>query len=243
MVDTPKFAMPRLMDSQPLRVDFRTVGRSGLRSNSGFVIDDDERELQGQRGLRVWTEMATDATVGSVLYTIDKISRQVKWRVDRASDHPRDREAADFLDECREDMDSTWTDLISEAMSMLQYGFSLMEIVYKRRCGDAPEPWMRSRFKDGRIGWRGMPGRAQETIYRWLTDELGNFEMVEQISPPDYQTVTIPMEKLLLFRTSTHKNSPLGRSVLRSAWRAWRTTRCSSSSTTRCSTGSTASVP
>lgn len=44
--------------------------------------------------------------------------------------------------------------------------------------------------------------------------------MVQQ-APPDYQLRIIPIDKALLFRTTSHKNNPEGRSVLRSAYRPW----------------------
>lgn len=224
MVDTPgpKLDLPRFGDNQPMRVDYRTRGRSGAKNFGGYQLDENDRALQGARGIEVYREMGdTDATCGSVLYTIDKVARQVGWNVKRASDHPRDRAAADFLSECMDDLDTTWVDFISEVLSMLQYGFSLHEIVYKRRGGDAPEAYMRSRFSDGRVGWKGLPIRSQETINRWLTDPLGNIVQVEQMAPPDYQATLIPMEKLLLFRTSTHKGSPLGKSIFRIAHRSF----------------------
>ena len=42
-----------------------------------------------------------------------------------------------------------------------------------------------------------------------------------QMAPPDYKLRVIPMEKSLLFRTTSYKNNPEGRSVLRSAFRPW----------------------
>jgi hypothetical protein len=43
--------------------------------------------------------------------------------------------------------------------------------------------------------------------------------MVQQ--PISGGQVTIPIQKMLLFRTTAERNNPEGRSILRSAWRAW----------------------
>lgn len=203
-------------------IDYREVGATGLKRFSGFIYEEFLKELTGWKGMAVYKEMGdNDATVGSIIYAIDKIVRMVKWRVDPASDEPFDIEAAQFLETCMDDMDTTWIDTIAEILSMLQYGFSLHEIVYKRRCGDGFDPTMRSKYNDGRIGWRGIPIRSQDTIYRWEFDEHGGIQGAEQLAPPHYYRVVIPAEKFLLFRTTVHKNNPEGRSIFRSAYRSW----------------------
>lgn len=205
-----------------LVIDFREMGATGLRRFSGFIYEEFLQELTGWRGVKVYKEMGdNDSIVSGILFAIDKIVRRTKWRVEKASDHPNDVEAAEFLEECMDDMDQTWIDFIAEMLSMLQYGYSLHEIVYKRRCGDGFDPSMRSKYSDGRIGWRGLPIRSQDTIYRWQFDDHGGIQGVEQLAPPHYYHVTIPAEKFLLFRTTVHKNNPEGRSILRGAYRSW----------------------
>ncbi|MEA1962248.1 MAG: hypothetical protein U9N81_13440 [Bacillota bacterium] len=43
--------------------------------------------------------------------------------------------AAEFIYQCMDDMQDTWTDTISEILSFLIYGWSAHELVYKRRAG------------------------------------------------------------------------------------------------------------
>lgn len=203
-------------------IDYREVGATGLKRFSGFIYEEFLPELTGWKGIAIYKEMGdNDSVAGGVLYAIDKIIRRVPWRVQPASTHPNDIEAAEFLEQCQNDMDQTWIDLIADILSMLQYGYSVHELVYKRRCGDGFDPTMRSKYSDGRIGWRGIPIRSQDTIYRWQFDDHGNIQGVEQLAPPHYYHVTIPVEKMLLFRTTVHKNNPEGRSILRSAYRSW----------------------
>lgn len=209
-------------DEKEMVIDYREVGATGLRRFSGFIYEEFLLELTGWKGMQVYKEMGdNDPVSGGMLYAIDKIVRRVPWRTEPASNHPNDVESAEFLEQCMNDMDATWIDTIAEILSMLQYGFSLHELVYKRRCGDGFDPTMRSKYSDGRIGWRGIPIRSQDTIYRWQFDDHGNIQGVEQLAPPHYYHVTIPVEKFLLFRTTTHKNNPEGRSILRSGYRPW----------------------
>lgn len=203
-------------------IDFRQVGATGLQRFSGFIYEEFLRELTGWKGVAIYKEMGdNDPTVGAILYTIDKLIRSVPWRVQAASEESFDKEAAEFLETCMDDMDNTWIDTIAEILSFLQYGYSVHELVYKRRCGDGFDPTMRSKFSDGRIGWRSIPIRSQDSIYRWQFDDHGGIQGVEQLAPPHYYHVTIPVEKMLLFRTTVHKNNPEGRSILRSAYRPW----------------------
>ena len=202
--------------------DFREVGASGLRRFSGFIFEEILQELTGWKGVAIYKEMSTnDATVSAILFAIKMLSRRAPWKVEPASTLPEDQEAAEFLETCMEDMSQTWIDMVDEALSMLEYGYSVHEIVYKRRCGDVFDPTMRSKFSDGRIGWRKLPIRSQDTIYRWQFDDHGGIQGVEQLAPPHYYHVTIPIEKMLLFRTTIVKNNPEGKSALRGAYRAW----------------------
>lgn len=209
-------------DAKNMIIDYREVGATGLRRFSGFIYEEFLQELTGWKGVAVYKEMAAnDSVVGAILAAIDRLCRRVPWRVQPASKAPFDVEAADFLETCMNDMDTTWIDMMGEILSMLQYGYSVHEIVYKRRCGDGFDPTMRSKYTDGRIGWRGIPIRSQDTIYRWQFDDHGGIQGVEQLSPPHYYHVTIPVEKMLLFRTTVFKNNPEGLSILRSAYRSW----------------------
>lgn len=203
-------------------LDLREMGASGLRRFSGFIYEEFLPELTGWQGVRTYTEMKkNDPTVGAVLFAIKMLCRKVKWFTDPYCDKPGDVEAAAYLETCLNDMSQTWIDTVDEILSMLEYGHSAHEIVYKRRCGDSKDPSMRSDYNDGRIGWRKLPIRSQDTIYRWLFDDHGGIIGLEQLAPPHYYNVQIPIEKLVLFRTTIAKNNPEGVSILRTAYRPW----------------------
>src|SRR5581483_9309062 len=55
---------------------------------------------------------------------------------------------------------------------------------------------------------------------KWFFDENGQVKGLTQ-QPWIGQLIDIPIDKLLLFRPSAHKNNPEGRSVLRNAYRSW----------------------
>jgi hypothetical protein len=128
-----------------------------------------------------------------------------------------------FLEEVMQDMSHTWQDLVSEVVSMLWYGWSYFEIILKLRSGQTGpfDDGVSSKFDDGRIGFRKISIRAQETLDGWEFDAEGGIKGMWQSAAPDYNRVFIPIEKAILFRTETTKNNPLGRSLLRNAYRSW----------------------
>ena len=187
---------------------FRDVGSTGLRQFSGWVREEFLPQLLGRQAATVYREMLDNSSsVGSLIFAIAQAVRKVEWRVTPAADTPAAKAAADFADSLRFDMSHTWEDFIAEALSMLGYGFSLHEIVYKRR-------------DDGKIGIRRLPIRSQDTILKWFFDENGEVQGVTQ-QPWVGALIDIPIEKLLLFRPTSHKNNPEGRSILRNAYRPY----------------------
>lgn len=201
---------------------FAEIGGSGLRRWSGYVNEEFLQQLEGKRGLQVFREMSeNDPTLRAALVAIDLLVRQVRWQVKPASADQKDLDAKELVEQCMHDMYQSWDDFISEAMSMLVYGFSLHEKTYKRRQGKQSKREMSSSYDDKRIGWKGFPIRSQETIDRWEFEEHGYLKGCWQIAPPDFKEVHIPVDRFLLFRTSSYKNNPEGKSVLRGAYRPW----------------------
>lgn len=197
-------------------------GSSGLGYAQGGTVEEELHPLlRGRQAINVYREMSdNDPLVSTSLYAIDMLVRQVPWKVEQGDATEQDVE---FVESCMNDMSHSWADFISEVLSMLRFGFSFHEIVYKLRKGPQKEGSKvpTSRFDDGKIGWRKMPMRAQETLDRWVFDEDGGLVAFVQKAPPLYKMEEIPMIKGLLFRTTAYKNNPEGRSLLRGAYRPW----------------------
>lgn len=200
----------------------KEYGRIGQRRYAGIFSEEFLRELQGKRGIEIYREMSeNDEVCGSIIYAIEALIRQADWNVQPGGASAKDLACAEFVESCMNDMQDTWTDTISEILSFLTYGWSYHEIVYKRRAGDSRDPRTNSKYADGLIGWQKLPIRSQETLFRWEYDENDNLLGMTQLPPPRYVMATIPIEKALHFRTKSRKNNPEGRSIFRSAYRAW----------------------
>lgn len=204
------------------------AGLSGLNRMAGIGLVDEEflSDLRGSNALKVYTEMwMNDPIISAMLFAIDMFMRKTGWRAEAAGDSEKEQADAKFLDECMHDMSHTWSDFLSEINSMLPYGWSYFEILYKRRTTeldpektDADPP---SKFDDRRIGWRKLEIRSQTSFDRWAFDNEGGIAGMYQRPAPDYTERFIPIQKSLLFRTTSRKNSPEGVSVLRAAYRPW----------------------
>ena len=199
------------------------IGRIGQHRYSGILMEEFLPELQGIKGVEVYREMSdNDETVGAILFVIEMLMRQCTFSVEPGGNSAKDKEAAEFVESCMNDMQLSWTDTISEIVSFLTYGWSYHEIVYKRRMGKTKDRRTSSKYDDGLIGWRKLPLRSQDTLWEWVYEENSDdIVAMTQAPPPDYGHCTIPIEKALHFRTKSRKDNPEGRSILRSAYRSW----------------------
>lgn len=199
-------------------------GVTGLKHFSGMVNEEFLKELQGEKGIRLYTEMRENhPIIGGFMHAIEMMTRGVKWSIEAASQAPEDVKAADLVSSCLDDMEQTWQDTVSEILSFLVYGFSYHEICYKVRRGpDQTDPSYRSRYNDNRIGWSKIAIRSQDSLYKWQFDRDGSLlGMYQHVYEGDagaggYERY-IPKDKALLFKARSYKNNPQGRSILRNA--------------------------
>lgn len=184
------------------------------------VEDEWHPNLRGPIAVKVYREMRdNDAIIGGAANIIEQMLSQVKWRVEAASATPRALEAKLLVEQSLSDMDGTFSEFISDVLSMLWFGWSSFEKVYKVRNGS------NSKFDDNRIGFKGLFLRSQETLQEWQWDpKVENDEVIgwwQQAWSIQNQPVFLPMAKMVHFRTTSNRGNPEGRSMLRNAYRSW----------------------
>ena len=200
-------------------IAFNEIGNTGLNTSSGMVYEEFLPKLQWPRAGTVYQEMSyNDPVVTAILLCSRQLIRNVEWSIEAASQSEADQEAKRFLESCMNDMGHTWSAFIDDLFSFFEYGWSYMEIVYKKRNGDKGKKGS-SKYNDNRIGWRKISGRSQNTLYSWDIDEFGTIRGMNQYTSNGI--AYIPIEKALLFRTTTARNNPEGKSFLRGAYRPW----------------------
>lgn len=214
MTETVEKARPKM--------GFTELGRTGLSHSGGQINEEFLTSLQASRGIKIYKEMRdNDPIIGAVMMAIMNLVRQTEWNVEPFDESTSAQADADFMKECMEDMNMSWSDLVSDIMSMIIFGWSFFEIVYKVREGGPLHHANSSKFTDGKIGWKKLAIRSQDSLDGWDMTERGEVKAMRQSAFPDFTIRTIPMSKSLLFRTSVWKDNPQGRSILRNAYRPW----------------------
>ena len=201
----------------------REIGVAGeYDPRNGLRHDEFLYELRGNKAMRKYREMRdNDPIVGAILTAMDMMIRSVEWKVEPAEGTGNNsEEVVNFVRECLDDMESTFQEFISEVLTFLPFGFSFFETVYKRRMGPGRNiPSMRSKYDDGKIGIRKLAPRAQWTIDRFEVSSTGEIlGAYQRATWANWSEVFIPIDKALLFRTTSINNDPSGKSVLRNAY-------------------------
>lgn len=197
------------------------VGRTGLVRWNGYVDDEFHKNLKGAKAARVYREMGDNhPIIGSFLFFMQMIARRVEYSFEaRDGEITPEREfARKQIGEAFEDLPGKLAGVVCELISMAQFGWVGLEKVFKIRRGENPSKYLRSDYDDGAWGWRRLAPRAQESLDRWEFDEHGEVLGMWQRAAPDFTTVFIPREKLLLAQLLPHKGSPEGRCLLRPAY-------------------------
>ncbi len=200
------FKAPKIKDSE------EEIGSSGTSNIKGVITGEDYiPSLSGNSALIKYDEMRkSDGVVKAAVMACELPIRAANWYVAPASDDPKDVEVADFVSQCLfENMTITWDDFLRQALLMLPFGFSVFEKVFQS---------VKFNGKD-MIGWRKFAPRLQKTIQKWETQE--GQDGITQMSYLGAETVSIPIEKLLIFTYQKEGDNWLGISVLRSAYRPW----------------------
>lgn len=212
------------VEGQPTPPHLIEVGSTGLKRSAGLITEEFLPDLQGDRGRKTYRAMAdNEPIIGGAMRAIVEVIGRLPWAF-RAPDNatPEEQAATEFVQGCLEDMDDPWDVTLTQIMSMLTYGWSLHEVVFKTREGRNPDPARRSRYADGRLGWRKFAIRGQDTLSAWEFDDRGTLLGMYQQDPATKRgRVFIPLTRALLFRTDETRGNPEGRSLLRNAYRPW----------------------
>lgn len=220
----------------PSKVQIGELSTTGLKLSDGHVYEEPKTQLRWPESINTYKAMSYDATIASANTAIKSMIRRIQWKVktegvDVATPQQKDRE--EFIFGCMHDMEHSWSDFVNESLSMLTFGFSLHEKVYKTRYGYNNNRKYKSKFNDQAIGWAKLPVRSQDTIWKWGFDEKAqNIDWVEQelaLTTAGYgvnnsfknSKIRIPYNKLLHFKHDTQRGNPEGTSPLRNCYVAW----------------------
>lgn len=219
------------------------TGYAGLVTLGGQVWDECQHEVRWPHAYKTFKKMAMDATIAPALEFVEGKIAEATWKVKIPKGVSKERETllkaqAQFIRECMDDMDHSWTAGIKNAATFNRYGFSLLEIVFRYR-----NKKYGSKFDDGKVGLGGLPPRSQGTVQEWLWEnnnrtlrginqrvilpgntklEAGGWTFVNMVTDGQMGVKFIPYKKLLHFRHNAQNDSPSGTSPLVGAWQPWK---------------------
>ncbi|MBU2249779.1 MAG: MerR family DNA-binding transcriptional regulator, partial [Gammaproteobacteria bacterium] len=120
-------ALGRILGNQQEqeRPIFTELGDTGLSRWGGSVDQAHLTELTGSAGWKLYREMRkNDPVIAAIFFAIEQSLKQASVRVKPASEKAADKKVAEFIDESRTDMSSSWSDTMDYACQMLEMGVS-----------------------------------------------------------------------------------------------------------------------
>jgi len=218
-----------VMDT-PERFKMSEAGYLGLSIFNGVSNEELKKELNFPYSIRTYRNMSYHSSINSALTLFDNLIGKATWSMVPPKDATEEeKKQCLVIEQMMHDMEGTWPEFIRDVLSMNLYGFSVHEKVYRKRFRSNG-----SKYNDGIIAWKKLPIRSQETIEKFIFSQDGN-ELVgvkQNLSGIDdnynrfsqrlQNEVTLPMSKVLHFRSGKHRGDPFGKSPLRDAYLAWR---------------------
>lgn len=186
------------------------IGDSGTRKARGIISDDYNPNLQGSNAIKVYDEMRkSDGTVRAAMLVTSLPIRRAKWFVNPVSQEQQDIDVAEFVKHSLfEWIDSSWDDIVRQALLMLPFGVMVFEKVYGLKTFD----------NKSYVTISKLAPRLPKSIQQWeLSDGTFGIQQVMQKGG----LAEIPGSKLLIFVNEREGDNWWGTSMLRAAYRHW----------------------
>lgn len=193
--------------------DFENYNPKTLRS----MEDKFERIINRSGRYSLYDDMVSnEPIVGAANNLIESFVCSEEFRNKPSDMSEEAKYYSDLMWDMLNDTEKPFVDSIKDWLTFLHYGFSISEIVLKKRLGYHPEnPKINSKFNDGLIGVRKFAPRPQKTIEKWNYDNFSRIESVEQQNPTSYEQVSIDYNRLLHFKIKSYNDNPEGTSLYR----------------------------
>jgi hypothetical protein len=202
-----------ILADAPESPDLREIGVTSPSPFTGWMREEYNHQLRGNLGLRKYNEMRkSESTIRGSLRLLKTPILSARWYMEPGGDSTRDKNVADFVWwNLTDGMTTSWPQLLTECLLMLDFGFYAFEKVFT---DSHPQ-------KPGKICWQKLAPRHPMDIAEWLFDAKGGPAGVKMYNPPTHETIAIPIEKLLVFTFDKEGGDMQGISVLRSAYKPW----------------------
>ena len=205
-----------MMKKNKKNISMNGIGGSGTIISEGIISDEYNPALDGLNGMDKYERMRrSDAQCSAVLMVCELPLRSAKWTVDPFVDEnghtsTKDKEIAEFITNALFDrMDTTFDEFLIEVFTMLPFGFSVFEKIYK--------------VEDGRIYIKKLASRKQTTIDSWTENGIKQKALVpfQTGKNKGKNEAIIPWNKVVVFTHKKEGDNHTGVSILRPAYKHW----------------------
>jgi hypothetical protein len=205
---------------------FAELGSTSLSPWTSFTRQEYNQDLYGLKGLEKYDRMRrSDGTVRGTLRLVKSPVLSARYFMEPGGDLQIDQTAAKFMSKAiglttNGIMSTPWMQTLYEATLMLDFGYYMFEKVFDQQVVDGTP----------RIVWKKFAPRHPMDVKQWHFDANGGPSSVEMYKPysPNFagggsfdDSVTIPIEKMLVFTFDKEAGNIEGISVLRSAYKHW----------------------
>jgi hypothetical protein len=203
------------LKKRPIRKELGGTGRAFSQNvQARLATDEYLSTLSFPNDISIYNKMArSDGQVKAILLMLSLPIRATQWFVRPKDTSPKAIEISNFVQDnlfggYNVGLNTGFDDFIKNITTMFQYGFSIFEKVFE--------------VKEGKLKYKKFAVRPQSTIYDIFYDEVGDCSGIEQyLIKSNWQTVNIPIEKLLFFSHDMQQGNVRGSSVLRTAYKHW----------------------
>ncbi|MBF0315599.1 MAG: hypothetical protein HQK52_19420 [Oligoflexia bacterium] len=188
----------------------KSVGSSGTQIFSGYFHEDVNREFNDPTEL--YYEMGlSDPKVKMCLQAVKYPIMSANWSIEPADDSDEALKQAELVEYILfKKMPKTWTNLLEEILTCVDFGYSVFEC--------SMVPFVDDEKFNSFIGIKDIGFRNQRTLEKWvISSETGELEFLEQRVYGDLKrSVMIPANNLMIFSIGKLGDNYRGTSALRS---------------------------
>lgn len=198
-------------------------GTSGTEIYSGYYAEEYLNKIRGYRGAKLYDEMRrSDSQVAMLSSVVKNPIKSAKWNIEAVDDSDEEKEIAEFIKfvlfkdiiNPETGKRKTFGEFVEEALSCVEFGFSVFEIVHKSIKGHSV--W------GDYIGLRDIGFRSQKTIERWALNEDGSINFIHQLADGDLRaSAAIPGSSLIVLSMNKEGANYEGISMLRPCYGNW----------------------
>lgn len=199
---------------QPIKVI--EVGSSGTEVYGGYISEEYLSELRGTDWADTVDKMRrSDGNVRMALNALKLPLKSSNWFISCKDDSEEAKLQKKLLEKALfEDTGRSFTKLLGEILTCLEFGYSLFEITFRPKLND-PELGHYNTL-------RSLAYRSQRTIERWNIDKSGNLISVLQLADGDFgKSVNLDARFLLHFSPDQEGDNFEGISILRGMYGSW----------------------